>query len=333
MIAADVHGKNHHKDGCFGNFVEWIELIDASGALVRCSRSENPELFAWTTGGMGLTGVMLRAAIRLLPVETGWIRQRTIVAAGLSQVMQAFEEAAAATYSVAWIDCLAGGARQGRSLLMLGEHATMAELPGKHHADRYAMSSPKKVSVPFSLPSAVLNPLTVKAMNEAYFQAGRRKEGVAYISWDSYFYPLDSILHWNRVYGPRGFMQFQCALPLDTAHAGLSRILDTVGEARSGSFLAVLKRFGAQGDGFSFPMDGYTLTLDFAVSEKATALVDRLAGVTAEHGGRFYLAKDSRLSAAMLDKADERTPSFRAMRAKTGASARFQSLQSQRLLL
>lgn len=335
MIAADVHGKNHHKDGSFGNFVEWIDLVEASGAIVRCSRTERPDLFGWTLGGMGLTGIILRAAFRLIPVETGWIRQTTVAAAGLDEVMEQFEASAAATYSVAWIDCLAGGKRQGRSLLMLGEHARPAELPDKAASERYARKAGTAFSVPVSLPGIVLNPYAVRLFNEAYYRAGRRKQGTTYVDWNSYFYPLDSILNWNRIYGRRGFMQFQCALPLDAARAGLMRLLDRIRRANSGSFLAVLKRFGAgrqpPDDGLSFPMEGYTLTLDFAVSPRTVALMDDLDSIAADHGGRFYLAKDSRMSARTFERADERVTAFRAMRAASGSGARFQSLQSQRL--
>jgi FAD/FMN-containing dehydrogenase len=333
MIAADVHGKNHHKHGSFGAFVEWIDLMVADGRVVRCSRTDNPDLFAATVGGMGLTGVILRAAIRLTPVESAWIRQLTIPASSLDEAMAVFERSADWTYSVAWIDCLARGRDLGRSLIMLGEHASQADLDARRRLAPYDVAAKRKRRIPIDIPNFVLNRLSVSAFNAAYYATGRSRAGRSLVDWDSYFYPLDSVLEWNRIYGRRGFAQYQCVLPLASSRDGMAELLKAISASGQGSFLAVLKRMGPQNSLFSFPMEGYTLALDFPVSAANLALMDRLDAITIAHGGRFYLAKDSRMSADVLEKADARVAAFRAAREADGAIDRFTSLQSQRLRL
>ncbi|MEO0372216.1 MAG: FAD-binding oxidoreductase, partial [Pseudomonadota bacterium] len=333
MAAADVHGKNHHVDGGFGNFIDWVDVMGPDGTVTRASRKKNKDLFHWTIGGMGLTGVILRLGVRLRPVETGWIQQRTIAAPNLDAAMAGFEEHHDAPYSVAWIDCLSSGASLGRSLIMLGDHAPMDGLPNKFRQIPFGPPPAKKRSIPFNAPGFALNRYTVKAFNAAYYHMGTRKTGTDYVPWDTYFYPLDSILGWNKIYGRRGFLQFQCVLPDDSARAGLEALLTRVSEAGQGSFLAVLKKLGADTQGFSFPMEGYTLALDFPVSDKVLSLMNELDAVTLDHGGRFYLAKDARMTDTTLRASDPRTEGFTAMRSATGAGAAFSSVQSERLKL
>ncbi|WP_170765210.1 FAD-binding oxidoreductase [Ruegeria lacuscaerulensis] len=332
-IAADVHGKNHHKDGSFRSCVDWIDVMGPDGGIRRCSPQDDAAMFDHTLGGMGLTGVILRAAIRLRSVETAWIRQTTILAPNLKAAMAAFEATQDATYSVAWIDCLGTRGNLGRCLVMLGEHATHRDLPtGKAQAP-FQTKTKRKLSVPIDFPAFALNSLTVRAFNALYYWAGARKTAEHLVDWDSYFYPLDAILGWNRIYGRKGFVQFQCALPLDQSEAGLTALLAEIAKAGSGSFLAVLKRFGKQDSAFSFPMDGYTLALDFTVTRKTLALLEQLDQITIEHGGRFYLAKDSRMRAETLRASDTRAADFRAHRDSHGYTSRFRSAQSERLAL
>lgn len=333
MIAADVHGKNHHKDGSFRECVDWIDILDADGAIKRCSRTEHAELFDYTLGGMGLTGITLRAAIRMRPVESGWIRQATHPAPNLKAAMEVFEQAADATYSVAWIDCLGTGQNLGRSLVMLGEHAGLVDLPQRHTREPYSIPAKRHLSIPCDMPTFLLNPLTVRAFNALYYRAGERQSGARLVDWDSYFYPLDAIQRWNLLYGRKGFAQFQCVLPLESSEAGLTRLLEATSGAGAGSFLAVLKRFGEQDSPFSFPMAGYTLALDFPVNRRTLALLDVLDQITLDHAGRFYLAKDSRMKAETLHKADPRADSFKQMRDARSWSSRFQSSQAERLSL
>ena len=331
MIAADVHGKNHHKDGSFAGCVAWFDLVIADGSVRRCSRDENADLFASTLGGMGLTGVVVRAAIRLKRVESGWIRQQTLPARNLEAAIDIFERSLGWTYSVAWIDCLAQGERLGRSLVYLGEHALLQELGPAQREDRYRSGRRRSRRVPVDAPGLVLNSYSVRAFNALYYAAGKRAAGERLVDWDSYFYPLDAIGDWNRIYGKAGFAQFQCVLPLATSPVGLAELLRTISAAGRGSFLAVLKRMGPQDSVFAFPMEGYTLALDFPVSPDTLRLMRALDEIVLSHGGRFYLAKDSRLSAEAFRRSDPRIGAFEAMRAASGASGRFTSAQSQRL--
>ncbi|MDA9566376.1 FAD-binding oxidoreductase [Planktomarina temperata] len=330
-IAADIHGKNHHKNGSFRNSVIWIDVMDGSGEITRCSQNYNSLLFDNTLGGMGLTGIIIRAALRLRPVETGWIKQKTITAPDLNTAMNAFENAKDSTYSVAWIDCLARGNALGRSLVMLGEHAALKDLPPEKLNKPYDTDVRGKYSVPMDFPKSILNQYSVRAFNALYYRMGKRKNEHNLVNWDSYFYPLDRILNWNRIYGRNGFAQFQCVLPLSQSEKGLTELLETISNQRSGSFLAVLKRLGPQKGCFSFPMEGYTLALDFPINPKALALLEILDQITVNRGGRFYLAKDSRMSADTLSTSDQRVDTFKANQKKLNATAKFRSAQSERL--
>ena len=332
MIAADVHGKNHHRDGSFRTCVDWIDVMGADGAIRRCSMQENVDLFEHTLGGMGLTGIIVRAAIRLRSVNTAWVRQTTLPMPNLKAAMAAFEQAQAATYSVAWIDCLKAGAGLGRSLIMLGEHAQVADLSERQARRPLSIPASGTLTMPFDrFPSGALNRFTVRACNALYYRIGARKAGPRLVDWNRYFYPLDAILGWNRIYGRKGFVQFQCVLPLNSSESGLSALLTAIAKAGSGLFLAVLKRFGSHRRRFAFPMEGYPLALDFPVTAATFTLLDRLDRITVDHGGRFYLAKDSRLSAQTLRAADSRVERFVQMREDNGWTQRFHSSQAARL--
>lgn len=333
MVASDVHGKNHHRDGSFGAFVDWIDLMGPDGRVRRLTRGDNDEMFGWTLGGMGLTGVILRVAFRLRRVESGWIRQKTLVAADLRQAMEIFEANQDATYSVAWIDCLARGAAAGRSIVLLGEHAAASEVAPEHRARPFEVPLRKKKRIPLHAPSWALNRLTVRAFNALYYRQGVKAAGERLVDWDAYFYPLDAIEGWNRIYGRRGFVQFQCAFPLAEAEAGLGALLAEISAAGQGSFLAVLKRFGPQQGRISFPMEGYTLALDFPLQARTAALLERMDRITVASGGRFYLAKDARMTPHTLRRADKRMADFIAMRERQGLTEAFSSTQSERLAL
>lgn len=331
MIAADVHGKNHHIDGSFGTYLDWIDVMDAQGAVRRCSPQENTDLFEWTVGGMGLTGVILRAAFRLRPIETAWIKQTTLPAVNLDATIAVLDQSGDAPYSVAWIDCLSRGNTLGRSLVMLGQHATRDDLAKHQQKSSFDTPAKRPKSVPFTLPSGVLNGVTARAFNALYFWRGSRNAGPRLVDWDSYFYPLDAVLGWNKIYGRKGFVQFQCVLPPDQSRAGLHVLIDAISTAGAGSFLAVLKQFGPQQGRFSFPMPGYTLALDFPVTPRTLALMNALDQITLSHGGRFYLAKDSRMTAETLRASDARAGRFVQMRGDAALRPVFASAQSERL--
>jgi len=333
-IAADVHGKNHHGAGSFADHVAWIDLLGPDGTVRRCGPDRDAALFDATAGGMGLTGIVLRAGLRLAPVESGWIAQRTVAAPDLDAAIATFEETLDATYSVAWIDCLATGAARGRSLVHLGAHARRAELPAEKAAAPFATPRRRSRRVPLDAPSWALNAWSVRAFNQLYWRAGQRAPAARLVDWDGYFYPLDALLEWNRIYGARGFTQYQCALPLATARDALADQLDAIAAAGAGSFLAVLKRFGpgAPARPLSFPIEGYTLALDFPVTAAALTLMDRLDEITAAAGGRLYLAKDARMTQRMLETGyGAGVDRLRRLMGEAEGPLRFSSLQARRL--
>lgn len=330
MIASDVHGKNHHCAGSFCDHLLWLDLDPGNGRVLRCSVDENADLFAVTCGGMGLTGMIVRAAFRMVAIETAWMRQRTVRARDLHEAMALFEQSHDWTYSVAWIDCLARGRDLGRSGILLAEHAKLGELDASRRTAPLARPLRKLRAVPIDLPGFALSGFNVAAFNRLYY--AMQRPGEALVALDPYFYPLDALSDWNRIYGRRGFVQYQCVLPLAESERGLARLLETIADAGSGSFLAVLKRLGPQSFGMlSFPMPGYTLALDFPAIADNLALLDRLDAITADHGGRVYLTKDARLSPAMLARGYPRLQEFRDLRAQYGLDRRFSSLLSQRL--
>ncbi|MBY8974429.1 FAD-binding oxidoreductase [Rhodobacteraceae bacterium NNCM2] len=325
MIAADVHGKNHHNAGSFGNHIDWIEVMGADGKVRKAKPGST--LFAATIGGMGLTGVILRASVRMRKIETGWIRQESIVARNLDEVMDALEDSESWDYSVAWIDCLATGSGFGRSIVYLGEHATPDELGDMEERNPFPKAR-KMRTIPIDAPGWLLNRYTARLFNALYYRAGVRNEGERLIDWDTYFYPLDAVGGWNRLYGRRGFSQYQCVFPLEASKAGLKQVIGEIARSGQGAFLGVLKRFGpGTGTGISFPMEGYTLALDFPMSPGSLDLMDDLDRIVQDLGGRLYLAKDSRMRPAMMRAGYADT-----LEKFTAACDRqFMSLQSERL--
>jgi FAD/FMN-containing dehydrogenase len=313
-IAADVHGKNHHRDGGFGHHVESLLLALPNGETIRVSREENAELFAMTVGGMGLTGTIIEATLRLKRIETGWIKQRTIVAEDLDAAVVALDAADDATYSVAWIDCLATGAKLGRSLIFIGEHASSNDV-GPEVESLFPRASDKKLSAPDHFPGFVLNQWSIKAFNEFYFRLGARAAGASsFIPADTYFFPLDGIAHWNRIYGKRGFVQHQCIIPTKAAKSALADMLGRIAARGDASFLAVLKKLGASEGVMSFPMPGYTLALDFPMKPGLLAFLDDLDQIILAAGGRLYLAKDARQSRSFFEASYPNLAQFRDMR-------------------
>lgn len=330
MVAANVHGKNHHRAGGFGAHVERLTLVTADGARV-CTPSENAELFRATIGGMGLTGIIRDVTFRLMPIGTAFIRNETLVMPDLDAVLRGFEESAGWTYSVAWIDGLARGAAIGRSVLFRGEHARADEV-ASDPTRPYAMPTRRTLSVPFYLPGLALNRASVAAFNALYF--ARQRPGTAIVPLMRHFFPLDAVGAWNRIYGRRGFVQHQSVIPKAAGREALGAMLELVSSRGNPSFLAVLKLLGADEAGLlSFPLEGYTLALDFPASGSTFRLLDELDRIVAAHGGRLYLAKDARQSRAMMESGYPRLGAFRELRRASGSAAKFRSLQSERLAL
>lgn len=291
-IAGDVHGKNHHVDGSFSRHVEAFELLCPDGQRRLCSRREHARFFFATIGGMGLTGLVTRVQVRLRRVAGPWMRVRHLPARNLEEILGLLTDTGIAEpYSVAWIDCLARNQHLGRSVLMVGDHA---EGPKPAPAVRLSPG----LEVPFDLPSWVLNPLAIRAFNEVYFRRQSIRTAPFLSTTDAFFYPLDSLGHWNRMYGRRGFIQYQCVLPEREAPAGIQSLLERISAAGAASFLAVLKRLGPQGEGLlSFPMPGFTLALDLPFKGAETArLVRDMDAEVLKLGGRLNLCKDSCLA-------------------------------------
>lgn len=332
MVAADVHGKNHHRAGSFGDHVEELELALSDGTLLRCSPRENPEWFSATVGGMGLTGVIVRITFRLVRVETGWLSVRALATPDLAATMRALVAAEGASdYAVAWLDGSARGPRRGAGIVLAGDHLPLAELPADLRAVPFPPAHSGRIEVP-PLPVPLVNRLSLSLLNRLYRTVQlRRTERVE--DWDRWFFPLDVLSGWNRAYGPGGFVQYQFAVPEGPAREVLGAVLERIERRGLRSSLAVLKRFGREGRGLlSFPLRGWTLALDFPRSRDLPALLGELDGIVLEAGGRIYLAKDARLPAATFDRMEEgRLARFVDFRERHGLARVFRSHLSDRL--
>jgi len=331
-VASDVHGKNHHVDGAFSQHIIEMDVVLASGETVTCSSSQNTDLFRATCGGMGLTGVISRVKFDLKKIETAYIKQKQIKAANLEEIIRLFDEYKEYTYSVAWIDCLKKGAHFGRSILILGEHASLSELTDKQKKDPLPVPKKKQIPFPINLPSWVLNSFTVKAFNFLYYGKNFKRVIDNVVPYEPFFYPLDAIANWNRGYGKKGFVQYQFVLPLE-AKQGLVEILQKISDEGLGSFLAVLKVFGKQESLISFPMEGYTLALDFPVRKGLFEFLDELDKVVLQYGGRLYMSKDARMKPDILEAGYPDLDEFKSIVEKYNPAGKIHSIQSDRLLL
>jgi FAD/FMN-containing dehydrogenase len=297
-IANDVHGKNHHSAGTFGRHVRCFELLRSDGTRVLCSPEENSELFRATIGGLGLTGVVTWAELRLKRVATPYLSQEVIRFANLSEFFELSGESDGDyEYTVAWVDCLATGRSLGRGLFTRANH--LEQPPAKP-----PRAPGRTASVPFPPPVSLINALSLRLFNSVYYRKQRRDRVTAPVHYKPFFFPLDSILEWNRIYGPRGFYQYQCVLPMARGEEGIAEILRRISASGSGSFLAVLKVFGdTPSPGMlSFPRPGVTLALDFPNKRRQTLdLMASLDEVTREFGGALYPAKDARMPPRMFE--------------------------------
>ncbi|MFN4365333.1 FAD-binding protein [Chryseobacterium hispalense] len=320
-IASDVHGKNHHAEGCFSEYVIEFKLMIENGDIITCSREENSEKFWATIGGMGLTGIILTAKFSLKNIQTAYIRQESIKAENLDEIFRLFDESESWTYSVAWIDCLQKGKNIGRSILMRGEHAFQHELPQKFRDQPLRLKKKFEPKVPFYFPGFVLNAFTVKIFNYFYFKKQSKKEVTDFIDYETFFYPLDFVKDWNKIYGKSGFIQYQMMIPKEKGKEGMKKILETIANSGNGSFLAVLKLYGKENpDAYnSFPFEGYSLALDFKVNAKLKKLIDRLDDIVEEYNGKIYLTKDSMSRSSLTNYL------------KNVESSKFVSLQHKRI--
>lgn len=293
-IANDIHGKNHHRAGTFGCHVTCFELLRSNGERLLCSPTENSKLFRATIGGLGLTGVILWAEFRLKRIANPLIDMERIRFASLDEFMQLSRQSDQEyEYTVSWVDCLVGGKDACRGLFLRGNHAPETARVGRQRGQL-------PLTVPFDLPSLALNTLTVKTFNALYYRSQLRHAVRKLVHYDPFFYPLDSIKNWNRLYGRRGFLQYQCVVPFDGGDEAMRELLERIRRSGQGSFLTVLKQFGdVQSPGLlSFPRPGLTLALDFACHGQETLrLLDELDTIVRASGGAVYPAKDARMSA------------------------------------
>jgi FAD/FMN-containing dehydrogenase len=296
-----------------------------------CSRDENPDVFWATVGGVGLTGIILTAQFHLLPVESAYIATDYTQCPNLDVALETMAERDADyQYSVAWVDCLAKGKNLGRSVLMQGNHAPADALQGSAAQAPFTIKPGLPKMVPVQCPPFVLNSLSVQAFNQAFYALHPTATGKQ-VNYDQYFYPLDAIHHWNRLYGKSGFAQFQATLPFESRQ-GLVTMLERLSKSRRASFLAVLKTFGEQNEGLlSHPMKGYTLTLDLPNRGNLTGFLHELDRILLDHGGRLYLAKDAvstpETIAAMYPRLDE----FKAIQKRLDPQGRLVSTMARRL--
>jgi FAD/FMN-containing dehydrogenase len=293
-IANDIHGKNHHKAGTFGCHVTCFELLRSNGERLLCSPNQHNELFCATIGGLGLTGVILWAEFRLKPIANPFISMERIRYSSLAEFMDISAESDTDfEYTVAWVDCLASGRQLGRGLFMRGNHDRSEQYASKQVRKKVALT------ILCDFPSFVLNTLTIKAFNEVYYRAQSSKHVKKVVPYDPFFYPLDAIYHWNRMYGKRGFLQYQCVVPHSNGYEAMKDVLSCISRSGQGSFLTVLKKFGdiPLPGMLSFPRPGLTLALDFAYEGKKTLqLCEQLDRIVRGSGGAVYPAKDARMT-------------------------------------
>jgi len=322
-VAHDIHGKNHQRDGTFGQHVTEFDLLTPRGLHLRVSPANEPDAFRATCGGCGLTGLITRIAFRMHRVPSPFVEVKERRIANLGAFLEAFEDAKDASYSVGWIDALAGGAKLGRGLMQVAEPASAAPASTPRVRAR-------KVS--FNFPAATINALTVRAFNALYLRRVPKTGRTRLVPYANFLHPLDAIEDWNRVYGRRGFHQFQCVVPYAAGERALRRMLELVVASRSASALSVLKRMGPGRAGYlSFPMEGYTLALDFPNRRNAPELYRQLVDVTLNHGGRVYLAKDALLSSDAFARMYPEFPDFQRVVARLDPDGLFRSDMARRL--
>ncbi len=324
-VASNIHGKNHHKEGAISAYIESFELLIETGEIVKCSKTDNLILFNNTMGGMGLTGIILSVKFHLKKIETSYINQTKIKAKNVEEVITYLEKYKNSTYAVAWIDCLAKGKNLGKSILYLGEHTPSTDLTTEQAENPLRIQQKSTINIPFYFPEITLNSMTIKLFNILFYHKQLSTSVSNIIPFDSFFYPLDAINNWNKMYGKSGFTQYQFVIPYKNGKEGLIKILTQISESGCGAFLAVLKTFGKSETNcspISFPMEGYTLAVDFKVNKKVFRLLDALDEIVLAYGGRLYLTKDARMAANTFAKSYKN---------KFAHSAKFSSLQSQRL--
>lgn len=329
-VAADVHGKNHHRDGSIGAHVATLTLVTPDATVHHLIPDD--ALFAATVGGMGLTGLITEVTLDLLPVRSAFLEVETARAPDLDTLMATLDaHDGRHRYSVAWIDCLSTGKALGRGIVTSGDHVGHETLTRGQAAAPDDFAPKVRLRAPAFAPPGLLNRVSVRAFNEAWFRRAPARPSTGIEHASTFFHPLDGVADWNRIYGPRGFVQYQYVVPFG-AEAMVAQSLRLLADAGAASFLAVLKRFGAEGDGLlSFPMPGWTLALDLPVRHGLPDLLSALDRLVLAAGGRLYLAKDSRMPRSLLEAGYPRLEEFRALRRDIDPEGRIATDLSRRL--
>jgi FAD/FMN-containing dehydrogenase len=328
MVASDVHGKNHHVEGCFGAHVRALKMRLADDSVVECGPDREPELFDATVGGMGLTGHILEVEFTLQRIPTPFIHMESERVPTIDEFLAALGRAAPAfPMTMGWIDCLNRGRSMGRGILMAGRWATPDEVGAR------PLRAAKPITFPVDLPNFAINDLTVKAFNTLYYWKHLARRATKVVAPDPFFYPLDAILQWNRVYGPRGFTQYQCVLPRKAGPEAVRAFMDLLTKLGGASPLCVIKDCGPEGRGMlSFPLEGTSVAVDMAVSPEIQRIVDALNAFVIDAGGRIYLTKDRFTRPEDFRRMEPRLDRFLAARAKYDPARRLRSAQSVRIL-
>lgn len=334
-IACDVHGKNHHVVGSFGNHVQQITLLGADGETLICSPGEGPEFFWATVGGMGMTGVILEATLALQRVESSWVMARNIITRDLDDTLRVLAETQNATYSVAWLDGTASAGNRGRGVVMVGEHASRMEVPAQASGNPLAFSPARGPGVPAAVPSVLRGTLAARAINTLIYRRYAAASAEAQpVTAAAYFYPLDAVRNWNRLYGAGGFIEYQAVVPDEQAATMIRGMLDALADARQPAFFSSVKRMGAGNAApLSFPAKGTAFSFDVPVSADLFALLDSFDGKVAAAGGRVYLAKDGRCRADLMDAFYPRRREWQDFVARRDPARRLSSSMSRRLHL
>jgi FAD/FMN-containing dehydrogenase len=328
MVAADVHGKNHHRDGCFGQHVLGLRMRVADGRIVDCSPTVERDLFRATLGGMGLTGHILEVTVQLKKISSPWISYESVRLPDIDAYIAALKEAASEwPMTVGFIDCTARGKNLGRGILIKGRWAASDEAPTEPPRPKRALT------VPFDFPSALLNPLTIRVFNALTYHKHTSRVRRGIIHPEKYFYPLDQLRQWNRFYGRRGMTQFQCVLPDVDAPGAARQFLELLVARRAASPVCVIKDCGPEGIGLlSFPRPGISIAVDFPVRDHTQALIDALNDHVVKAGGRIYLAKDAFTRAEHFRAMEPRLAEWEAIRRRWDPTGKFRSRQSVRVL-
>jgi len=328
MVASDVHGKNHHVSGTIGRHVQSLLVRTGAGELIRCSREEHADLFLATLGGMGLTGHILEVSLQMEKIPSPWIYTESYRISCLDELLEKIKETGKSwPMTVSWVDTVARGKSMGRGILFVGRWATADEAP------KGVPEARKAITMPFALPSGLLNRFTIGNFNRAVYFSHFRKKKTGFVNPDQYFYPLDSIQHWNRLYGSRGVTQHQSVIPNESGAGGIREMIEELATSGTASFLTVIKDCGDEGDGLlSFPKPGMSLALDLPIRSDSVEVISRLNGVVKNSGGRIYLTKDGLSSADDFRQMEPRLDAFLKVKQKYDPDGKLTSAQGVRLM-